>query len=488
MLFSHDVVGQFRVPANHRVRRVAQKLAERFKVPTVAEELPREGTAEVVRGYAPFSHPGPRRCSLDDLIDPLAADGLPRMAREQRIVQLQASGDEIAPEPTHRLNAEGKDALVLTLLDDADAPLRQIDVAHPNSSERRDPKTCVKDQVQDHEIANALEAAAIDRLEHGGALLGRRRPHRFLAHEGLAELVERIRSGVNPFCDQEGEEPLAHGPVSEDRLRGQRLPAMPVLAKGAEELRNVGASNARRIGHVVRRQLSDDSDASIAIPLEGAWADPSCLTIGKVHLQPCCEIEVEALFEFRVDHWWRRLVQAHRTHKLRRFVQEKLLPVEGKEAAGYPSRRLLGQVPPLPCQVLVLPMTEDRTEGGGRMHARREANEEKEAFPVDSIAPALEAIAGVLARHLAEALKPLIASQMNASAQMTQAEELPPLLKVQEAAKLLRIGRDTAYELVRTHRIPSISLGRRIVIPTAKLFELLNDGKIQSEASLADSD
>lgn len=115
------------------------------------------------------------------------------------------------------------------------------------------------------------------------------------------------------------------------------------------------------------------------------------------------------------------------------------------------------------------------------MHARRETSEEKEAFPVESIAPALEAIAGVLARHLAEALRPLIVSQMNASAQMTQAEELPPLLKVQEAAKVLRIGRDTAYELVRSHQIPSISLGRRIVIPTAKLFEFLSEGGVSEQ-------
>jgi excisionase family DNA binding protein len=39
------------------------------------------------------------------------------------------------------------------------------------------------------------------------------------------------------------------------------------------------------------------------------------------------------------------------------------------------------------------------------------------------------------------------------------------LLTVSEAADLLGIGRNLAYELVRTGRIPSIRLGRVIRIP-----------------------
>ncbi len=41
----------------------------------------------------------------------------------------------------------------------------------------------------------------------------------------------------------------------------------------------------------------------------------------------------------------------------------------------------------------------------------------------------------------------------------------PMLLTVSEAAKLLRISRGLAYELVRQERIPFIRLGRRILVP-----------------------
>jgi excisionase family DNA binding protein len=48
----------------------------------------------------------------------------------------------------------------------------------------------------------------------------------------------------------------------------------------------------------------------------------------------------------------------------------------------------------------------------------------------------------------------------------------PLTLTVEQAAKLLGIGRSTAYELVRTGDIPSLRLGRRIVVPTAGMAQL----------------
>jgi excisionase family DNA binding protein len=49
----------------------------------------------------------------------------------------------------------------------------------------------------------------------------------------------------------------------------------------------------------------------------------------------------------------------------------------------------------------------------------------------------------------------------------------PLTLTVEQTAKLLGIGRSTAYELVRTGDIPSLRLGRRIVVPRAGLVDLL---------------
>ena len=46
-------------------------------------------------------------------------------------------------------------------------------------------------------------------------------------------------------------------------------------------------------------------------------------------------------------------------------------------------------------------------------------------------------------------------------------------LTVEQAAQLLGIGRSTAYELVHGGDIPSLRLGRRIVVPVAKIADRL---------------
>ena len=46
---------------------------------------------------------------------------------------------------------------------------------------------------------------------------------------------------------------------------------------------------------------------------------------------------------------------------------------------------------------------------------------------------------------------------------------------VKEAATLLGIGRDTAYAAVRDGTLPSIRLGKRLVIPIAALNKLLSE-------------
>ena len=49
-----------------------------------------------------------------------------------------------------------------------------------------------------------------------------------------------------------------------------------------------------------------------------------------------------------------------------------------------------------------------------------------------------------------------------------------PVLTVPEAAKVLDISRGSAYAAVDAGEIPSIRLGRRIVVPTAALARLLD--------------
>jgi excisionase family DNA binding protein len=52
------------------------------------------------------------------------------------------------------------------------------------------------------------------------------------------------------------------------------------------------------------------------------------------------------------------------------------------------------------------------------------------------------------------------------------------LLTVPEAAKLLRIGRNLAYELVARGEIPSVRLGRVIRIPRTALEQWLEAGAL----------
>jgi excisionase family DNA binding protein len=58
----------------------------------------------------------------------------------------------------------------------------------------------------------------------------------------------------------------------------------------------------------------------------------------------------------------------------------------------------------------------------------------------------------------------------------------PLTLTVEQTAKLLGIGRSTAYELVRTGDIPSLRLGRRIVVPRQSLADLLGPRSTPSPA------
>ena len=51
--------------------------------------------------------------------------------------------------------------------------------------------------------------------------------------------------------------------------------------------------------------------------------------------------------------------------------------------------------------------------------------------------------------------------------------ELPVTLRVEDLMPILGIGRNTAYELIRSGRIRSVRIGRQIRIPREALLEFL---------------
>ena len=53
-------------------------------------------------------------------------------------------------------------------------------------------------------------------------------------------------------------------------------------------------------------------------------------------------------------------------------------------------------------------------------------------------------------------------------------DELPLVLRVEDLMPILDIGRNTAYELVRSGRIRSVKVGRQIRVPRDAVVEFLS--------------
>ena|SRR5271165_2917018 len=62
-------------------------------------------------------------------------------------------------------------------------------------------------------------------------------------------------------------------------------------------------------------------------------------------------------------------------------------------------------------------------------------------------------------------------------------DEFKPTLTVNEAAAYLGVGRSKFYELVRTKQVPSIRIGRRILIPARGL-----ESNLRGAAARRDND
>jgi excisionase family DNA binding protein len=55
----------------------------------------------------------------------------------------------------------------------------------------------------------------------------------------------------------------------------------------------------------------------------------------------------------------------------------------------------------------------------------------------------------------------------------------PATINVEDAAKVLRISRGAAYEAARTGELLTIRFGRRLLVPTARLAEMLGTSPAQ---------
>jgi excisionase family DNA binding protein len=58
------------------------------------------------------------------------------------------------------------------------------------------------------------------------------------------------------------------------------------------------------------------------------------------------------------------------------------------------------------------------------------------------------------------------------------------ILSVEEVSRLLGLSRGLTYEAIRTGQIPSIRIGRRILIPRTRLYQLLDNAHICADKGL----
>ena len=61
---------------------------------------------------------------------------------------------------------------------------------------------------------------------------------------------------------------------------------------------------------------------------------------------------------------------------------------------------------------------------------------------------------------------------MSADIDLSNIENLPAFLTVEQLAVVLGVGRNTAYSFVRSNRIKNIRVGRQIRIPKSALEKL----------------
>lgn len=64
-------------------------------------------------------------------------------------------------------------------------------------------------------------------------------------------------------------------------------------------------------------------------------------------------------------------------------------------------------------------------------------------------------------------------------------EEPPRVISVEAAAKLLSISRGSAYAAAACGELPTIRIGRRLLVPVAKLNAMLGEGGVVADETPA---
>ena len=60
-------------------------------------------------------------------------------------------------------------------------------------------------------------------------------------------------------------------------------------------------------------------------------------------------------------------------------------------------------------------------------------------------------------------------------------EEPPDVLTIAEAARRLRVGRNSAYEAARRGELPVVRIGRRVLVPRLALERLLAGDRVADD-------
>jgi excisionase family DNA binding protein len=84
-----------------------------------------------------------------------------------------------------------------------------------------------------------------------------------------------------------------------------------------------------------------------------------------------------------------------------------------------------------------------------------------------------------LQQLIQQAIEPLVKELQDLKTQIKQ-KDYPPVLTVEEAAKILKCGKAAVYELAHNPSFPVIRDGRKVRIPSQALFNWINENTNKS--------